>query len=147
VRAAVVRRGGTVITLGPLPETDVATLVTAMVGAPPGEMLRRLTARAAGNPLYVRELVDALVREQAVEIRPTAEVSVAREQLPASLTAVLSDRLSSVPAETAQMLRTAAMLGAHPHQARRERPGRYRPRGAAPGHLRVAATAATTYVS
>ncbi len=36
---------------------------------------------------------------------------MAREQLPASLTAVLSDRLSSVPAETARMLRTAAMLG------------------------------------
>jgi DNA-binding CsgD family transcriptional regulator/tetratricopeptide (TPR) repeat protein len=111
VRAAVVRRGGAVITLGPLPETDVAALVTAMVGAPPGDALRRLTARAAGNPLYVRELVDALVREQAVEIRPTAEVSPAREQLPASLTAVLSDRLSSVSAETARMLRTAALLG------------------------------------
>jgi DNA-binding CsgD family transcriptional regulator len=111
VRAAVVRRGGAVITLGPLPETDVAALVTAMVGAPPGDRLRRLTAQAAGNPLYVRELVDALVREQAVEIRPSAEVSVAREQLPASLTAVLSDRLSSVSAETAQMLRTAALLG------------------------------------
>jgi DNA-binding CsgD family transcriptional regulator len=111
VRAAVVRRGGAVITLGPLPETDVAALVTAMVGAPPGDGLRRLTARAAGNPLYVRELVDALVREQALEIRPTGEVSVGREQLPASLTAVLSDRLSSVPAETAQMLRTAALLG------------------------------------
>jgi DNA-binding CsgD family transcriptional regulator len=112
VRAAVVRRGGAVITLGPLPETDVAALVTAMVGAPPGDALRRLTARAAGNPLYVRELVDALVREQALEIRPTAKVSVAREQLPASLTAVLSDRLSSVPAETARILRTAALLGA-----------------------------------
>ncbi len=69
VRAAVVRRGGAVITLGPLPETDVAALVTAMVGAPPGDALRRLTARAAGNPLYVRELVDALVREQALEIK------------------------------------------------------------------------------
>jgi DNA-binding CsgD family transcriptional regulator/tetratricopeptide (TPR) repeat protein len=111
VRAAVVRRGGAVITLGPLPETDVAALVTAMVGAPPGDALRRLTARAAGNPLYVRELVDALVREQALEIRPTAEVSPAREHLPASLTAALSDRLSSVPAETARMLRTAALLG------------------------------------
>jgi DNA-binding CsgD family transcriptional regulator/tetratricopeptide (TPR) repeat protein len=111
VRAAVVRRGGAVITLGPLPETDVTALVTAMVGAPPGDALRRLTARAAGNPLYVRELVDALVREQALEIRPIAEVSAAREQLPASLTAVLSDRLSSVPAETAGMLRTAALLG------------------------------------
>jgi len=111
VRAAAVRRGGAAITLGPLPEKDVAALVTAMVGAPPGDALRRLTARADGNPLYVRELVDALVREHAVEIRPTAEVSVDTEQLPASLMAVLSDRLSSVSAETARMLRTAALLG------------------------------------
>src|SRR6202042_1302891 len=111
VRAAVVRRGGAVITLGPLAETDVAAMVTAMVGAPPGDALRRLTARAAGNPLYVRELVDALLREQAVQIRPIAEISVAREQLPASLTAVLSDRLSSVSAQTAQLVRAAALLG------------------------------------
>src|SRR5580693_8944562 len=111
VRAAVVRRGGAVVSLGPLPEADVAVLVAAMVGAPPGEALRRLTARAAGNPLYVRELIDALVREQAVEIRPTAEVSAAGEQLPASLAAVLSDRLSAVSAQTAQMLRTGSLLG------------------------------------
>ena len=77
VRAAVVRRGGAVVTLGPLPETDVAALVTAMVGAPPGDALRRLTAQAVGNPLYVRELVDALVREQALSIRPIAEVALA----------------------------------------------------------------------
>ncbi len=111
VRAAVVRRGGAVITLGPLPETDVAALVTAMVGAPPGDALRRLTAQAAGNPLYVRELADALVREQALPVRPAAEVSVAQEQLPISLAAALGDRLSSVSAETAQMLRIAALLG------------------------------------
>ena len=110
VRASVVRRGGQVITLGPLPETDVAALVTAMVGAAPGAGLRRLTARAAGNPLYVRELVDALLREQALEIRPVAEVAPARE-LPVSLAAVLDDRLSSVSDGTAQLLRTAALLG------------------------------------
>jgi DNA-binding CsgD family transcriptional regulator len=111
VRAAVVRRRGAVVTLGPLPETDVAALVTAMVGAPPGDELRRLTAQAAGNPLYVRELVDALVREQALQIRPIAEVALAGEQMPVSLAAALADRLSSVPAETAQTLRTAALLG------------------------------------
>jgi DNA-binding CsgD family transcriptional regulator len=111
VRAAVLRRGGSVITLGPLSEADVAQLVTAMVGVPPGETLRRLAAQAAGNPLYVRELVDALVREQALQVGLAAEVSLAREQLPVTLTTVLTDRLSSVPAETAQMLRTAALLG------------------------------------
>jgi DNA-binding CsgD family transcriptional regulator/tetratricopeptide (TPR) repeat protein len=111
VRASAVRHGGEVITLGPLAETDVAALVTAMVGSPPGDALRQLTAQAAGNPLYVGELVDALVRERALEIgSAAAEVSLTQEQLPASLAAVLSDRLSSVSAETAQMLRTAALL-------------------------------------
>jgi DNA-binding CsgD family transcriptional regulator/tetratricopeptide (TPR) repeat protein len=111
VRTAVVRRGGAVITLEPLPETQVAELVTAMVGAPPGEALRRLTAQAAGNPLYVRELVDALMREQAVQVRPTADVFLPGDQLPLSLAGVLTDRLSSVSPETAQLLRAAALLG------------------------------------
>ena len=112
LRASVVRRGGAVVTLGPLTETDVAALVTAMLGSPPGNALRQLTEQAAGNPLYVRELVDAMVREQALDIGPAAaEVSAARERLPASLATVLNDRLSSVSAETAQLLRTAALLG------------------------------------
>jgi DNA-binding CsgD family transcriptional regulator len=114
VRAAVARRGGQVIRLGPLAETDVAALVTRMTGSPPGDALRKLTAQAAGNPLYVRELVDALTRERALQISPTdpaAEVWVAQEQLPASLAAVLSDRLSSVSAEIEQVLRTATLLG------------------------------------
>jgi DNA-binding CsgD family transcriptional regulator/tetratricopeptide (TPR) repeat protein len=111
VRTAVARRGGALITLSPLAETDVNSLVTAMVGAPPGDGLRRLTAQAAGNPLYVRELIDALVREQAVEVRPVAEVALAAERLPASLAGVLTDRLSWVSPETAQLLRAAALLG------------------------------------
>jgi len=112
LRAAVARRHGQVIALGPLAETDVADLVTAMLGSPPGDTLRQLTAQAAGNPLYVRELVDILVREQALEIGSgAAEITAVPKGLPASLAAVLSDRLSSVSAETAQMLRTAALLG------------------------------------
>jgi DNA-binding CsgD family transcriptional regulator/tetratricopeptide (TPR) repeat protein len=110
-RAGVVRRGGQVITLGPLAETDVTALVTAMVGAPPGDGLRQLTAQAAGNPLYVRELVDAQLREQAVRVSPVADIAPAGQRLPVSLAGVLDDRLSSVSAETAQLLRTAALLG------------------------------------
>ncbi len=111
VRAAVKRRGGAVLALGPLPRTDVTDLVTAMLGAPPGQALSRLTAQAAGNPLYIRELVDALVREQAVQLRPSAEITPAGDQLPDSLTGVLTDRLSSVQPETARMLRAATLLG------------------------------------
>ncbi len=111
VRSAVVRHGGAVVGLGPLPEAEVANLVTAIVGAPPGGTLRRLTAQAGGNPLYLRELVDALVRERALQVGPAAEVAVPRDQLPATLVDVLRDRLSSVATETEQMLRFAALLG------------------------------------
>ncbi len=110
LRAALIRRGGELITLGPMGEADMAALVTAIVGSPPGDALRQLTAQASGNPLYLRELVDALVREQALEIGTAAEVSVAA-QMPASLAAVLSDRLSFVSAQTAEMLRTAVLFG------------------------------------
>jgi DNA-binding CsgD family transcriptional regulator/tetratricopeptide (TPR) repeat protein len=111
VRASVVRRGGQVVTLGPLSEADVAAIVTAMVGAEPGDGLRRLTAQTAGNPLYVCELVDALLREQAVQIRGVADVVPGSQELPASLSAVLAARLGSVSDGTAQILRAAALLG------------------------------------
>jgi DNA-binding CsgD family transcriptional regulator len=111
LRAAAIRHGGAVVTLGPLTETDVTALVTAMLGSSPGDTLRQLTAQAAGNPLYVRELVDAMVREQALEFGPAAEVAAAGERLPASLAAVLTDRLSSVSVGTAQLLQTAALFG------------------------------------
>jgi len=111
VRTSLVRRGGTVVTLGPLPEADVAALATAMLGAPPAGTLRRLTGQAAGNPLYLRELVDALARERPAGDPSTATEQTATEQLPASLAAVLSDRLGSVSAQTAPTLRTAALLG------------------------------------
>jgi DNA-binding CsgD family transcriptional regulator len=111
VRAALARRGGALVTLGPLPEADVAALVTSMLGTPRGDTLRQLTAQAAGNPLYLRELVDALARERAQASPAQEHVSAAQEQLPASLAAVLNDRLSSVSAVTAQILRTAALLG------------------------------------
>jgi DNA-binding CsgD family transcriptional regulator len=110
VRRAVARRGGQVIKLGPLPDTDVAALVTKMLGSSSSDdALGKLTAQAAGNPLYVRELIDALARERAPQV--TAEGSAATDRLPVSLTSVLSDRLTSVPAETERILQTAALLG------------------------------------
>jgi DNA-binding CsgD family transcriptional regulator len=111
VRTALVHRRGTVVTLGPLPQSGATALVTGMLGTLPGDVLRELTAQAAGNPLYLRELADALAREGAAQARPGAAAWPAREQLPASLNAVLNDRLSSISAAAAQVLRTAALLG------------------------------------
>jgi len=101
LRADVIRHGGTIVTLGPLTETDVTALVTAILGSPPGDTLRQLTAQAAGNPLYVRELVDAMVRERALEIGRAAEVS-ANRRTTAGLAGRRADRPGSAPCRLAR---------------------------------------------
>ncbi|MGX7674132.1 helix-turn-helix transcriptional regulator [Plantactinospora sp. DSM 117369] len=109
LRAAAGRRG-TVISLGALPDTDVTALVAGLIGVLPGPTLTRLTARAMGNPLHVRELVEALVREQLVG--PSGDVpETVLDRIPPSYAAALSDRLGALPAQTARILRTASLLG------------------------------------
>ena len=50
-------------------------LVTALTGGPPAEDLQGLAAGAAGNPLYLTELVDALARSDGVIITGTGPLS------------------------------------------------------------------------
>src|SRR5206468_5721969 len=68
VRLAAEAENAFVVTLEPLSANDVVDIVRHSVGAPPGPELSNLTARAGGNPLYVRELLDALAREDAITV-------------------------------------------------------------------------------
>ncbi|MEE6258077.1 ATP-binding protein [Plantactinospora sonchi] len=105
-------RDATRITLGPLDQAAVRKLLTELVGAPPGECLRELADQTMGNPLYLRELVEALLREDLVEVGEEAEVrQPGSGSVPRSLTAALDSRLSFVPTGTINVLRAAALLG------------------------------------
>lgn len=111
VRRAVVEAGDLVV-LGPLADDEVTALVTGLVGAVPGQGLDRLAECAGGNPLYVREVVHALLREDAVEFRAgVAEAGVAAGDMPASLVTALTRRLAFLSAEALEVLRWAALLG------------------------------------
>jgi DNA-binding CsgD family transcriptional regulator len=106
--------GGTVLSLGPLPSEHLPELVAQVVGARPGPRLAEAVRAAGGNPLYVRELVDALVREGKVTVDAgVAELAAesAQGRVPASLGAVIAERLSALPQETVTALRWAAVLG------------------------------------
>ncbi|GIH15032.1 ATP-binding protein [Rugosimonospora africana] len=113
VRTVVSRRHQTVITLEPLTDADAATLVAGLVGGRPGRNLACWTAAAMGNPLHLRELVDALLRERMIRVRdgvadlPDDDAT----RVPVSLADALSGRLSVVPDLAVQTLDTAAMLG------------------------------------
>src|SRR5207253_2671639 len=61
-------RGGLHLRLGPLPPGDVAAVVASLAGSPAGPMLLHIAERASGNPLYLRELIDALGREHAIHV-------------------------------------------------------------------------------
>ncbi|MEJ3742940.1 AAA family ATPase [Actinomycetes bacterium KLBMP 9797] len=112
-RTVVSRRGQTVITLEPLTDADTAALVATLLRGRPGPNLARWVAAATGNPLHLRELVEALLRERRIRVRdgvadlPDDEA----DRVPVSLADALSGRLTFVPDVVVQALDTAAMLG------------------------------------
>lgn len=107
VRRAVAESGGDVVGLAALPAAEVAALVTGLVGASAGDNLRRLVAHAGGNPLYVREAVDWLLREGLDELGD----GIAEPEMPPSLVSSLTRRLGFLSPEATEVLRWAALLG------------------------------------
>src|SRR5712691_10033999 len=94
-----------------LTEAAVADLVTALAGGKPDGSLRRLADGAAGNPLYVTELVSALVRSSSLTITEAGAAELAGGSAPSSLSAAIADRLGFVAGPVREVLRAAALLG------------------------------------
>lgn len=76
----------------------VADLIAALSGGRPDDVVLRLAEGAAGNPRYLTELVAALARGSGSG--------------PASLSAVIADRLDFLVGPVRDVLRAAALLGA-----------------------------------
>lgn len=98
------------ITLGPLDEGAVRSLVQGMVGAFPGPRLMQQATQAGGNPLYVIELVAAL-RDEGALSGDSQEIEASVTQMPASFRDAVLHRLNSLDATTVHCLETAVMLG------------------------------------
>jgi DNA-binding CsgD family transcriptional regulator/DNA polymerase III delta prime subunit len=99
------------IRLGRLPDTAVADLITTIVDGEPGETLLKLAGGAAGNPLYLTELVDSLVRTTRLRLTEAGVVEVTGGPVPDSLVAAIGHRLDFVAREVRSVLRAAALLG------------------------------------
>jgi DNA-binding NarL/FixJ family response regulator len=93
-----------------LTEAAVAELVAALAGGAPDSGLLRLADGAAGNPLYLTELVAALARGSRVTITG-AGAELASGSAPSSLSAAIADRLGFVSGPVREVLRAAALLG------------------------------------
>ncbi|MEU7821666.1 AAA family ATPase [Catellatospora sp. NPDC049133] len=111
LRGLVRERPGVHLDLEPLTEADTAALVARLAGGPPGPRLRAELARAGGNPLYLREMVEALVRDEAlVTDGPVRELRLDVTTTAPSLVAVITRRLDSLSEATVGALRLAALL-------------------------------------
>ncbi|GAB3904323.1 BTAD domain-containing putative transcriptional regulator [Kibdelosporangium lantanae] len=116
LRSVVSLWSGDLLQLGPLDEAGAAELAGRLVGAVPGPTLIGLTDCAAGNPLFVREIVQALVRDNAVTV--TAGVSDVDEldegelsSAHSALASVMTRRTGHLATTTRDALRWAALLG------------------------------------
>lgn len=104
-------RGAVSLVLGPLETPAVAALVDHLVGAPPDPGLLDLVAGAGGNPLYITELVGALIREGRLRISAGSATVTEEPRVPESLVEAILWRLDFLSGEAREVLRVAAVLG------------------------------------
>ncbi|MFI7609244.1 AAA family ATPase [Micromonospora sp. NPDC049366] len=111
LRGLLPERPGLQLDLAPLGTADVLELATRLVDGVPGPRLRAELERAGGNPLYLREMVAAMVRDGGLEQR--GQVRELREDaatVPPSLLAAIRRRLASLSEPTVGALRLGALL-------------------------------------
>ncbi len=99
------------LTLPGLTVAAVAELVAALAGGQPDDKLLRLADGAAGNPLYITELLAALARSSSLTVTEAGAVELTSGSAPASLSAAIADRLGFVSRQVREVVRAAALLG------------------------------------
>lgn len=104
------RAEGARIDLQPLSAESVDSLAEQVLGAAPGPNLATELGRAGGNPLFVIELLSTLIDQGAVQrTAGWAEIPVVDQ--PVGLDATILHRFRLLPADTIDILRTAAIFG------------------------------------
>ncbi len=102
-------RDGVSLCLEPLTEDQAAALAEHVLSARVGPRLTGLLSHAAGNPLYLREVLDAVVRDGSVRIeRGVADLVVPVGEV--SLSAAIGRRLGFLAEPVRAALRAAAVL-------------------------------------
>ena len=110
-KPAVVALIEAVLDLGPLDPESVLSLAGQLAGGLPGPQLADRVARAAGNPLFVVELLSTLVQPQRISITSAGHAEIEGSGASASLAVSILHRLSLLPADSIELLRAAAICG------------------------------------
>jgi len=103
------------VELGPLDGDAVAAMVDGLRSAVPGPGLRDWLGRAGGNPLYVREMLDAVVADGLVRVAGgvaelAGPVGTVGAEL-SSMSAAIGRRLGFLSGPARSVLRAGTVLG------------------------------------
>jgi hypothetical protein len=94
-----------------LTKAAVAELIESLAGGTPDGQILRLADDAAGNPLYLTELVAALERTSRITVTGTGLATLAAGPAPRTLSAAIADRLGFISGPVREVLRSASLLG------------------------------------
>lgn len=108
--------GARTITLAPLDDCNVMSLVGELVGADPsvGKLIRVVAERAAGNPFFAEEIVRDLVQRRVLEGVGRAYVcfaDVAEISVPATVEAAIEARIDRLARAAKTTLDAASVIG------------------------------------
>lgn len=105
-----VAEGGLHLRLRPIADAAIARLATEFLGAEPSPHLLDQLQKAAGNPLFVIELLRA-VKDEAPGLEDGPGSAIGRQPTVPSLSSTILRRLSLLSDEALDVLRIASVLG------------------------------------
>jgi class 3 adenylate cyclase len=100
------------VRLGPLSDGEADELLALFS---PGELApeasRQVIALAEGNPLYLEQLLRALLESGGLAARHTWALTIAPSQLPTALESLLIARIAALPRDARRVAQVGAVLG------------------------------------
>ncbi len=102
--------------LGPLETAAAESLLSELLAPGPelAELRARIIAQADGTPLFLEELSRALVEQGVVVAEPSSlrlTRSMTEVQIPASVQAIVANRIDQLEGEPRRLLQVAAVIG------------------------------------
>ena len=102
--------------LAPLVPADVVRVATTRLGVDrlPDALMRQVTERAGGNPLFSEEILNCLIDQGALTVEDGEAVfdaATGASALPTSLIGLLAARLDRLPQADRALLQVAAVIG------------------------------------
>jgi class 3 adenylate cyclase/tetratricopeptide (TPR) repeat protein len=104
------RRNYVSLSLEPLDDPEVETLVEHLLDGPAPEIVRLVVDRAEGNPFYAGEIVRSIV-ERTPDLRDAEAVASALRALPDTVQATLLARIDVLPGPVRRTLQLGAVFG------------------------------------